>query len=429
MKKKKQQIRLTSSDILFEDENYIAIYKKQGWVVHETSDPNRSNLFQALKSFLKQRDRLQENPYLTLHHRLDVDTSGIILFGKTKETNKVLSDIFSKGLAIKRYQAICHSPISSIPNMGTFEDFLKKEKRGKREVMVPVKSGGQKTITKYQILKSHNDFHLFEFELVTGRMHQLRVQSSLRGYPILGDQIYGDKELNSQFNFRGQLLHAYLFKFYDPLSDREISIECQPWFELEKIEIGGKKSVEDLTIIFNKPYNVLCQFTKDRDEDRCLKDFNLPEGVYPAGRLDKDSEGLLILSNNGELIHQLSSPKFEKQKTYWVQVENIPTPESLEELRTGVTIKGGYRTLPCEAKILEGFTIEERDPPIRKRKNVPTCWLEIKIKEGKNRQVRRMTAAIGHPTLRLIRQAIGEVFLTKDLKPGDFILWNNLLDL
>ncbi|MFW5887211.1 MAG: pseudouridine synthase [Bacteriovoracia bacterium] len=165
-------------------------------------------------------------------------------------------------------------------------------------------------------------------------------------------------------------------------------------------------------IAFHKPYGVLCQFTGE-ENDRTLADFGLPKEVYPAGRLDKDSEGLLLLTNDGPFIKKLLEPKFGHERSYLVQVERIPSESDLKQLEKGVVIKG-YRTLPCKVrKIIENELedIEQRDPPIRFRKNVPTCWLEISLTEGKNRQIRRMTAAIGHPTLRLIRIKIGKLQL------------------
>ena len=171
-------------------------------------------------------------------------------------------------------------------------------------------------------------------------------------------------------------------------------------------------------IAFYKPFGVLCQFTGE-DGDKTLADFGMPKEVYAAGRLDKDSEGLLILTNDGVFNQRLTNPKSEKTKTYWVQIENIPSDKSLQELENGVVIKGGHKTLPCKVRIMKDFNIEPRDPPIRERKNIPTCWLELQIIEGKNRQVRRMTASIGHPTLRLIRVSVGKKQLNK-LVPGSW---------
>ena len=170
-------------------------------------------------------------------------------------------------------------------------------------------------------------------------------------------------------------------------------------------------------IAFNKPFGVLTQFTGDKN-DRTLSEFNLPKDIYAAGRLDKDSEGLLILTDDGIFNQRLTNPSSKKYKTYHVQVEKIPTESSLQELRDGVLIKD-YKTKPSQVKILHDYHIEERNPPVRFRKNIPTCWLEIKIIEGKNRQVRRMTAKIGHPTLRLIRYSIGDISI-KDILVGEF---------
>lgn len=171
-------------------------------------------------------------------------------------------------------------------------------------------------------------------------------------------------------------------------------------------------------VLFHKPYGVLSQFTPE-DGAKSLAEFNLPKGVYAAGRLDKDSEGLLLLTDDGPLIERLLNPKNEKQKTYWVLVERVPTEESLEKMRKGLKIEA-YTTKPCEVKILDPQpVVEPRDPPVRFRKTVQDIWIEIKIVEGKNRQVRKMTAAIGHPTLRLIRVASGDYQLG-DLKPGEW---------
>jgi 23S rRNA pseudouridine2457 synthase len=174
-------------------------------------------------------------------------------------------------------------------------------------------------------------------------------------------------------------------------------------------------------IAFYKPYGVLCQFSGE-EHDITLANFNLPKEVYPAGRLDKDSEGLLLLTNDGQFNQRLTNPRFHKEKTYWVQVERIPTEAKLTELKKGVKIKD-YTTRACEVQIIDTPNVEDRTPPIRFRKNVPTCWLEIKITEGKNRQVRRMTASIGHPTLRLIRVKMGKLGIG-NLGPGE---WKEVL--
>ncbi|UAW99199.1 pseudouridine synthase [Halopseudomonas nanhaiensis] len=170
-------------------------------------------------------------------------------------------------------------------------------------------------------------------------------------------------------------------------------------------------------IALNKPFDVLTQFTDDQGR-ATLKDFVDEPGLYPAGRLDRDSEGLLLLTNDGQLQARITDPRHKLSKTYWVQVEGEATPEQLEQLRAGPHLNDGP-TRPAEVQMIAAPALWDRVPPVRFRKSVPTSWLSITIREGRNRQVRRMTAAVGLPTLRLVRVSIGDWELG-ELHPGEW---------
>jgi 23S rRNA pseudouridine2457 synthase len=176
-----------------------------------------------------------------------------------------------------------------------------------------------------------------------------------------------------------------------------------------------------MIVLFNKPFRVLSQFSREGDK-RTLADFIDISTVYPAGRLDYDSEGLLILTDDGRLQQRIANPRYSKDKEYWVQVEGIPSERDLERLRTGITLKDGP-TRPARVGLIEQPPVWDRVPPIRERKHIPTSWLSLIISEGRNRQVRRMTAHIGHPTLRLIRYRIGDWTLD-GIAPGEYQLRN-----
>lgn len=172
-------------------------------------------------------------------------------------------------------------------------------------------------------------------------------------------------------------------------------------------------------ILFHKPFGVLSQFTDEGTGHPTLADYIDISGVYAAGRLDRDSEGLLVLTDHGKLQHHIAHPRSKAPKTYWVLVERIPDDAALEALRRGVTLKDG-KTRPAKVKRIDAPSpLFPRDPPVRFRKSVPDCWLELTITEGRNRQVRRMTAHVGHPTLRLIRAQVGQWHLG-GLRPGEW---------
>ncbi|MFN8578930.1 MAG: pseudouridine synthase [Candidatus Sericytochromatia bacterium] len=177
--------------------------------------------------------------------------------------------------------------------------------------------------------------------------------------------------------------------------------------------------MKDFTyLLFYKPYNVICQFSPEGDKITLKEFIKIPE-IYPVGRLDTDSEGLIIITDDNQLKHILTEPKFKSEKTYYVQVEGIPQEEDLNKIRNGISFKD-YKTLPAKVRILENEpNLSPRNPPIRFRKNIPTTWLEIIINEGKNRQIRKMTAHIGFPTLRLVRVKIKHIEIN-NLKVGEY---------
>lgn len=313
---KLKSIRINHSHILFEDNNYIIVNKKAGWILDLGFKKDQSTLSSSLKSFLKNRDKLQNTPFLNKHSNLKKNDSGIVIYSKNTDAKKHLSDLSEKKMIATE---------------------------------------------------------------------------------VLNEKNYHTKRVS----------------FFDKFTNKKITVSLELMVEKEQRLQTNKY------VIFYKPFGVLCQFTKDSEEQKSLADFNLPEGIYPAGRLDKDSEGLLLLSNDGQLMDKVTSPKNEKSKVYLVQIEGVPTKQSLSKMMNGLMIQGKM-TLPCKVRVLDDFIIKDRTPPIRKREKIPTTWIEVILKEGRNRQVRRMTAAINHPTLRLIRSKILNLSIT-DLEEGSFL--------
>ena len=174
-----------------------------------------------------------------------------------------------------------------------------------------------------------------------------------------------------------------------------------------------------MIVLFNKPFRVLSQFTS-KDDKATLADYIELDNVYAAGRLDYDSEGLLILTDDGKLQQRIANPKYGKQKQYWVQVEGVPAEKDLDRLRKGVSMKDGP-SLPARVQLIEQPDVWDRIPPIRQRRHIPTSWLNLSISEGRNRQVRRMTAHVGYPTLRLIRHRVGDWKLG-DIEVGGYVV-------
>jgi 23S rRNA pseudouridine2457 synthase len=209
-----------------------------------------------------------------------------------------------------------------------------------------------------------------------------------------------------------------------PFDSRKIHSKKKHYKKSNKGSSHTLPVVTDATrkvLLFNKPFDVLCQFTDEGNtgsKRQTLADYINVKEVYAAGRLDRDSEGLLLLTNDGKLQAEITQPNKKTDKTYWVQVEGAPTESNLDKLRKGVELKDGL-TLPAKIEVMIQPTIWPRNPPIRERANIPTTWLSITINEGRNRQVRRMTANIGFPTLRLIRYAIGK-WTINDIKSGQY---------
>lgn len=368
----------------------------------------RPSLMDAVASFLKHRAHGAER-HLTLHRVLDAGSSGVVLFAISAAGDRTLPGQLGSSTSV--LEAVCAG--SPATDSGELVDFVRKQRRGRREVLIVVHAGGKKAITRYRVLERRGRLCHLELEPITGPAHHVRAQLAAADLPIVGDPVYGGADPTTA----GMLLHTRRVSFFDSLSGTRLEIEAPLPPDFSAAPPSAAPGAR-LYVLFYKPYGVLCQFTTTSAGEPCLADYPLPAGVYPVGRLDKDSEGLLLLTNDGSANARLSDPAYAKEKCYWVQVEGIPTDAALASLAAGVVIRG-YQTRPCRVRRLElAPTVPERDPPIRSRRDIPTCWLEIILTEGKNRQVRRMTAVIGHPTLRLIRARIDR-FSLGGLRPGE----------
>ena len=403
--------------ILFLDDNYLFANKPSGVITHASVDKSRRHFYGELKEYMERQGLPSE---IGLHHRLDVETSGVMIFSRNKEAAKVLDDYFKQRKIKKYYLAL---------TMGRYREAIGEYKNGvslkkvlgKEKCMLDEGLEGDFAHLNFTVQKefesSFGVINLVLFLLHTGRRHQIRAQSAFFGHPLVGDTFYGGCIASHLY------LHSTKISFLDPLSNKLIEVES-PLPEYFLSPTKGSLQDESLVaknlniIVLNKPYGVVSQFSGD---DSNLSQFKIPADFYPAGRLDKDSEGLLVLSNNGKLIEKISAPFYQKKKYYWVQVERIPSEDALHQMRHGLDL-GEYTSRPSEVRFLsteEVAMIPPRNPPIRFRKKVPDCWLEIIISEGKNRQVRKMTAKINHPTLRLMRIKVGDFSLIKN---NSFIL-------
>lgn len=395
-----------SLEILFEDEDILCVNKPSGVVVHKTLDQSRLNI-------LDQVEKKYPSKKVVLHHRLDEGTSGALLFSISSDGKKTLSKQFEERTLTKKYQAIVKGEID-VEKM-RLECFLKENKIKKKRLMSVVKSGGKKAVLELTTIKKARGFTHVEVNLITGRRHQIRVQLASHGFPILGDNDYGDKEYNYKNGLKRLFLHASYLEIYNS-KEELIKIESELPLEFKNLLDRGWIPSKNIYILFNKPYNVLCQFSGEGEN---LSDYNFPVGVYPLGRLDKDSEGLLILTNDKKKFEETLNPNYQKKKTYLVLVDGVPDKKSLSKLANGIKIKN-YKTKKCIVKVIKNPKfLWDRDLPLSV-KNHEKCWLEITITQGKNRQVRRMTAAIGHPTLRLVRVKFDNYEL-KNLLPGQWI--------
>ena len=400
--------------ILYQDEHYLGVYKPAGLSSHPTRDPKRPSLFTWVG------EHYPELASATLSHRLDVETSGVLLFAKTREARQCLDQLFKQHLIRKTYFGLAYGKGCS-EKSGTWQDYVRENVQSKLSRMEIVNTGGDLAITDYETIGEGPGVSLLRFSPHTGRKHQIRAQAASHGHPLVGDALYGPFSQDQGLPTFRHWLHAAALEFTDPLGKGAIKIESpvpQDFYELLR------KGVHNKDLLLNKPYDVVSQFSGEKEE-KTLAAMGLPEDVWPVGRLDKRSEGLLILTSDRLWRHQIMSPESHKSKIYWALVDGQPSSIELETLRAGPELRG-KKTRACEARLLAEDEVHSKimnmytsGVPVRERKNIPTTWLEIILQEGKNHQVRHMTAAIGHPTLRLLRVGYG-LFKPTDLLPGQW---------
>ncbi|MBI2520420.1 MAG: pseudouridine synthase [Bdellovibrio sp.] len=400
--------------ILYQDEHYLAVEKPAGLSTQPTQDPKRPSLL----SWVGESDSKLLSA--TVAHRLDVETSGVILFAKTREARQCLDQLFKQHLIRKTYYAVAYANRRGEKH-GKWQDYLKERVHNKLSRMEIVSKGGDVAITEFEIIDEGIGLDLIRFRPQTGRKHQIRAQAAFHGLPLVGDELYGPFKKDQGLPSVRHYLHAAALEFVDPINQTSIKIESsvpQDFYDVLR------KGLHNKYLVLNKPYDVLSQFTGNEGE-KTLAEMGLPGDVWPVGRLDKRSEGLLLLTNDRLWRHDIMSPESHKSKIYWVLVDGRPNESELDTLQSGPTFHG-RKARECEVRVLTDIEMKSAvmsahnsNVPVRERKNIPTTWLEIILHEGKNHQVRHMTAAIGHPTLRLIRVGYGQ-FKPGDLLPGEW---------
>lgn len=451
--------------ILYQNNDILAVDKPALLPSQRTVDSKRLNLEQLVQ---------EQFPQARLAHRIDSETSGIVLFSLSEFGRKTLDQLFKNHQIKKVYTALALDIRGSANKdlaLGLWKDYLEltrvRWQSRQRDKMQVVVKGGELALAELLSIKSE-DKNLLGFPVVqiliqlkSGRRHQIRVQASSRGFPLLGDIFYSSFEANLvqekiHQQFHRHFLHATTISFPEELAWPDIKSPLPSEFEMalqmdwkQRNATNNTFSTPTVSVIaLNKPYNVLSQFTLEdnsKDHTQALAQFSLPKDFWPVGRLDRDSEGLLLLTNDKSWRHRMMTPESEKEKVYWAMVEGHPEPEFFQKLRKGVTYKESGKNIKLsgvKARLLSldeiasiadlvEFPLEFKEnqnpnltlgqskiyPTIWRKKGM--VWVELILTEGKNRQVRKMTAQLGHPTVRLIRVGFGQ-WRNSDVKPGQW---------